>query len=63
MFYSRESNSWIGGVQCLTSSRALFLRDLGQEQILKCVRRDDAEIGHDWLGDWDFFRRLGGLIF
>jgi len=32
--YSRENNLWVEGVQCLTSSEALFLRDFGQELVL-----------------------------
>lgn len=31
VLYARENSPWIGGEQCLTSSRALFLRDAGQE--------------------------------
>ena len=37
--YLRENNSCTGGVQCLTSSIALFPGDLGQEQGSKCVNR------------------------
>ena len=32
-FNSRASNPWISGIQCLSSSGTLFLRDLGQEQV------------------------------
>ena len=36
ILYSRENMQlpWIRGVECLTSSGPLLLRDLGQEQVL-----------------------------
>ena len=34
VLYLRENNPWIGGMQCLISSGALFPKDFGQEQIL-----------------------------
>lgn len=50
VLYVRENNPWTGGVQCLTSSKAFFLRDLGQEQILQNLRRGSTDTEHDCLG-------------
>lgn len=40
---------WVEGVQCLTSSAALFLRDFGQKLVLSCIT-DNVERGHNCLG-------------
>ena len=58
-----QGNTIHRGVQCLTSSGALFGRDLGQERVLQSIRRGNMETGHDWLGGQDFFTRLAGPIF
>ena len=45
ILYSRENMQlpWIRGVECLTSSGPLLLRDLGQEQVLQSFRSGNME--------------------
>lgn len=40
VFYSKENSSGVGGVQCLTSSGALFLKDLGKRKFHKALEVD-----------------------
>ena len=39
---TRENNLWTEGVQYLTSSGALFLRDWGQESVLQRLEEQDG---------------------
>ena len=59
VLYWRENDPLIAGVQCLTSSRADFLRDLGKREFYGLL---EEATGHDWLGDQDFLLTLAGLI-
>ena len=36
----------VGGIQCFTSSGAMFLRDLGQERVLQSIKRGNT--GTSW---------------
>ena len=49
VLYSRKNSPWIGGVQCLASSRAPLLRDFGQVLFLQGLEEARQE-WHDWLG-------------
>ena len=56
VLYLRENNSWMGGVQRLTSSGALFLKVLGKNRVFECEERQ-REPGLDWLGGWEFLSK------
>ena len=56
VLYLRENNSWVGGVQHLTSSGALFLKVLGKNRVFECEERQ-REPGLDWLGGWEFLSK------
>ena len=49
VLYSRKNSPWIGGVQCLASSRAPLLRDFGQVLFLQGLEEARQE-WQDWLG-------------
>ena len=49
VLYLRENSSWMGGVQHLTSSGALFLEVLGKNRVFECEKRQ-REPGLDWPG-------------
>lgn len=63
VLYLRETNPWIGRLQCFRSSGTFFLRDFGQEGVSQSLRRGKVETGHNWLGDRGFPGRLVGPIF
>ena len=49
VLYSREKNSWVWGVQHLTSSGSLP-KEFGARVSLQIFRRGNLEIGPAWLG-------------
>ena len=49
VLYLRKNSPWIGGVQCLASSRTPFLRDFRQVLFLQGLEEARQEC-HDWLG-------------
>lgn len=51
---SGENNPWTGGVQCLTSSGAPFLRDLRQGGFYRKLEEATGKRHDCWLGGWGF---------
>lgn len=59
ILYWRENSSWTRGMQCLTSSGTLFLRNVWARASF--IEWSNEET-HDWLGGWKFPHKASRLV-